>query len=49
MERVARFYSSTKERFSLLTLRVCGAPDCLQQREARSAELGLSLYPTSDK
>lgn len=49
MERVARFYSSTKERFSLLTLHVCGAPGCLQQREARSAELGLTPYPTSKK
>lgn len=34
---------------SRLRMRIRIALECLKCREARSAELGLSLYPTSDK
>jgi len=46
---MARLYGYEIAGISPLTLRIRTAWECLQQREARSAELGLSLSPTSDK
>lgn len=46
---MARLYGYEIAGISPLTLRIRAAWQCLQQREARSAELGLSLSPTSDK
>jgi len=46
---MARLYGYEIAGISPLTLRIRTAWECLQHREARSAELGLSLSPTSDK
>lgn len=46
---MARLYGYEVAGVSPLTLRIRAAWKCLQCREARSAELGLSLSPTSDK
>jgi hypothetical protein len=46
---IARLMGAQPFGISRLHMRVRTAWDCLQQREARSAELGLSLSPTSDK
>ncbi|MDP9617878.1 UNVERIFIED_ORG: hypothetical protein J2W60_001403 [Stenotrophomonas maltophilia] len=46
---MARLYGYETAGISPLAVRIRAAWKCLQQREARSAELGLSLYPTSDK
>ncbi|MCR2674127.1 hypothetical protein NSO96_23180, partial [Salmonella enterica] len=46
---MARLYGYEIAGISPLTLRIRTAWECLQQREARSAELGLSPYPSSKK
>ncbi|HEL5316249.1 hypothetical protein [Stenotrophomonas maltophilia] len=46
---IARLYGYEITGISPLSLRIRAAWKCLQSREARSAELGLSLSPTSDK
>lgn len=46
---MARLYGYETAGISPLAVRIRAAWKCLQQREARSAELGLSLSPTSDK
>lgn len=46
---MARLYGYEIAGISPLTLRIRTAWECLQQREARSAELGLSPFPTSHK
>lgn len=46
---LARLYGYETVGISPLAKRVRAAWKCLQCREARSAELGLSPYPTSHK
>lgn len=46
---IARLMGVQSFGISPLHMRVRIASECLQCREARSAELGLSLSPTSDK
>lgn len=46
---IARLYGHEITGISPLSLRIRAAWKCLQSREARSAELGLSPYPSSHK
>ncbi|WP_423176197.1 MULTISPECIES: hypothetical protein [unclassified Stenotrophomonas maltophilia group] len=46
---LARLYDYEPAGISSLTKRIRTAWKCLQCREARSAELGLSPYPSSKK
>lgn len=46
---IARLMGAQPFGISRLHMRVRIASECLKCREARSAELGLSLYPISDK